>query len=244
MYRGRIRIGKRRRPGRSGETVCRAVPAGSRSRRLAGERRRIVRRHDFRRSVGGNLEYRRLGVHQRSGRSVVFVDVADEAKPPLVQGANEALVAAAVAERAPCRADAGVERRLRDDAALPDDVEQLVFADDPVAIANEVNEQIEHLRLDVDVCPGEPQLLPREVDLKIAEAEAQSGPHHARIDCRSSPGGDLSNSWRLLARLNYTIRNESPRDRPTKPPAGAAPKGAAQGRSTIRVDMRRLSYWR
>ena len=118
------------------------------------------------------------------------------------------------------------------DAALPDRVEQLALADDPVAIADEVNEQIEHLRLDVDIRPGEPQLLPREVDLEIAEAEAQSSPHHAQTESRSSPGGDLSNSWRLSARLNYTIRTESPRDRPIKPPPRALPpRGAAQGRS-------------
>src|SRR5262245_4137690 len=178
MDRCRIRCacGKRRRRWLSGETVCKAVLARSRSRRLAEERRRFVGWYDFYRAVRGTLRCGRLGTCQSGRRRVVLVDLADEAKPPLVQSADEALVAAAIAERAPCRADAGVERRLRDDAALPDDVEQLVFADDPVAIANEVNEQIEHLRLDVDIRPGEPQLLPREVDLEIAEAEAQRSP--------------------------------------------------------------------
>jgi len=64
------------------------------------------------------------------------LDVADETKSALVQRANEALVVATVAERAPCRADAGAERRLRDDAALPNRVEQLVLADDPMAVSN------------------------------------------------------------------------------------------------------------
>ena len=63
-------------------------------------------------------------------RGVVFVDFADEAKPAFMQRANQVLIVAAVAECAPCRADAGVERRLRDDAALPDRVEQFVLTDE------------------------------------------------------------------------------------------------------------------
>src|SRR5262249_21164619 len=227
MYRNLLRctVGKRRPRRRGGEPVCKAVLVRSRSRGQREQGRRFVRRYGRRRHLRGSQRYRRFSGYQGGRRRVVFVDVADEAKSALVQSANEALVAAAVAERAPCRADAGVERRLRDDAALPDDVEQLVFADDPVAIANEVNEQVEHLRLDVDIRPGKPQLLPREVDLEIGEAEAQSSPHHL-TESRSSPGGDLSNSWRLLARLNYTIRNESPRDRPINPhdPPPTAPR--------------------
>src|SRR5262249_16124696 len=84
-------------------------------------------------------------------------------QPALVQRSYEAWVAAAVAERAPCRTDAGAQRRLRDDAALPNHVDQLVLADDPIAVANEVNEQIEYLRLDMNDRPGAPQLLPRDV---------------------------------------------------------------------------------
>ena len=67
-------------------------------------------------------------------RRAVVVDVADETKPALVLRANEVLVVAAVAERTPCRVDAGAERRLRNDAALPNRVDQLVLANDPVAV--------------------------------------------------------------------------------------------------------------
>ena len=60
--------------------------------------------------------------------------------------------------------------------ALPNRVEQLVLADDSIAVANEVNKQIEHLRLDVNYRAGAPQLLPCEVDVEIGEAEIQSAP--------------------------------------------------------------------
>src|SRR5262249_26514752 len=94
---------------------------------------------------------------RRSGRRRIGVfDVADEPKATLVHRANETLVVAAVAERAPCGADAGAQRCLRHDTAPPNRIEQLVFADDPVAVTDEVTEQIEHLRLDVNGRAGTP----------------------------------------------------------------------------------------
>ena len=101
-------------------------------------------------------------------------DVADEAKPAFVQGANQVLIAATVAKRTPCGADAGVERRLRDDAAVPDRVEQFVLTDDPVTVSNEVDEQIEYLRLGMNDRARAPQLAPRDVDLEIGETEVQA----------------------------------------------------------------------
>jgi hypothetical protein len=39
-----------------------------------------------------------------------------------------------------------------------------------------VNEQIEHLRLDVDDRSGAPQFVPRDIDLEVGEAEMQGSP--------------------------------------------------------------------
>src|SRR5262245_36465919 len=118
------------------------------------ERLRFASWHDVRRVLDRT---RRSFLHDDSGRrGRVVVNVADKTKSALVQRAYEALVAAAVAERAPCRADAGAQRRLRDDAALPNHVDELVLADDPIAVANEVNEQVEYLRLDMNDRPGAP----------------------------------------------------------------------------------------
>ena len=116
------------------------------------------------------------GSDRRSQRGAILLDVADETKPALVQRAYEALVVAAVAERAPCRADAGAQRRLRDDAALPNRVEQLVLADGSMTVANEINKQVEHLRLDVNDRAGAPQLLSRHIDLEFGKAKIQGGP--------------------------------------------------------------------
>lgn len=91
-----------------------------------------------------------------------------------MQGADQRLIVAGVAQCAPRRADAGAERRLRDDAALPDRVDQLVLAHDPVAVSDEMNEQIEHLRLEVNDRAGAPQLAPSQIDLEVGEAQVQS----------------------------------------------------------------------
>ena len=147
--------------------------SGAAQSKLCRERQRFVRRHEFRRVSSPRGRFLDCN-GSRSGTFVV--DIADETKPALVQCANEALVLAAVAERSPCRADAGAERRLRDGAPVPDRVDQLVLADDPIAVPNKVNEQIEHLRLDVNNRAGAPQLVSRDVDLEIGEAEIQSGP--------------------------------------------------------------------
>jgi len=103
-------------------------------------------------------------------RSTITFDVTDETKPTPMQRANKTLTVAAVAERAPGRADAGAQRRLRDDASLPNRLEELVLAHDSIAVADEVNKEVEHLRLDVNDRAGAPHLLSCEVDVEIGEA--------------------------------------------------------------------------
>ena len=52
-----------------------------------------------------------------------------------MQRADQSLIVAVVAEGAPRRTDSGAERRLGDDAPVPDRLDQLVLAHDPVAVA-------------------------------------------------------------------------------------------------------------
>ena len=124
-------------------------------------------------------------------RRAVTFDVTHETKPTLMQRANETLVVAAVAERAPGRADARAQCRLRDDASLPNRLEELVLAHDSIAVANEVNKEVEHLRLDVNDRAGAPHLLSCEVNLEIGEAEVQSAPLVAQAKLVSLPRDDF-----------------------------------------------------
>src|SRR5260370_8988419 len=104
-------------------------------------------------------------------RRAVTFDITEETKPTLMQRANETLVVAAVAERAPGRADARAQCRLRDDASLPNRLEQLVLAHDSIAVADEVNKEVDHLRLDVTDRAGAPHLLSCAVHLQIRKAK-------------------------------------------------------------------------
>ena len=89
--------------------------------------------------MGGSLRQRAwTGGDGRRRRSLV--DFADEAKSALMQRADQSLIVAVVAQSAPRRTDLGAERRLRDGAAVPNRLDQLVLAHDPVAVLNEVNE--------------------------------------------------------------------------------------------------------
>ena len=42
-----------------------------------------------------------------------------------------------------------VKRRIRHDPAAPDRGDEIVLADDAVAVLHQVNQQVEHLRLDM-----------------------------------------------------------------------------------------------
>ena len=56
-------------------------------------------------------------------------------------GADQPLLFAAVVERAPRRVDAAGQRRFRDDAAVPDRVEQIVPRHHALAVADQIDER-------------------------------------------------------------------------------------------------------
>ena len=64
----------------------------------------------------------------------------DKPEATLIQRSDEFLFGPAIAYGPPGGADAGAQGRLRNGAAFPHGFDQLVLGDDPVVIANEVNE--------------------------------------------------------------------------------------------------------
>ena len=93
-----------------------------------------------------------------------------------MQGANELLVITSVADRPSGGGDPAADRCFRDSAALPQHVDQFASPYRPVAMTNQVDEQVENLRLDVNACAAAPQLPPGVVKFKVGEAEAQFHP--------------------------------------------------------------------
>jgi len=103
----------------------------------------------------------------------------DKPETALIQRSYKCLFGSAIAHGPPGRADAGAQGRLRNGAALPHGFDQFVLGDDPVVIANEVNEQIENLRLDGHELISSPQLAPRDIDFVSGKMKIQSIPRMA-----------------------------------------------------------------
>jgi len=92
------------------------------------------------------------------------------------EGADQGLRRAAVADRAPRRSDPAVECRIGDDPPAPHRRQQIVFADDALAVLQQVDEEVEDLRLHSDLLAAAAQLAMRGVEHMVAEQKPQSGP--------------------------------------------------------------------
>ena len=99
--------------------------------------------------------------------------LGDEAEAAARKGLDHRLVAAAVADGAAQGVDAGVQGRVRDRAAVPDRLDQLVLADDAVAMLDQVGEQAEHLRFQRLLFALARQFQPFRVEGIVAEADHQ-----------------------------------------------------------------------
>ena len=109
---------------------------------------------------------RRCRRRRGGGLRLCSLDVADKAEAALVDGLDQALRLAVIADRLPRRLHPARQRRFRDDAPAPDGLENIVAADDAVAILDEMHKQRENLRLDGQHGPAAPQLLRGGVDLE------------------------------------------------------------------------------
>ena len=82
--------------------------------------------------------------------SAVSVTSPTKRTPLRADGADQPLRLAAVVDGAPCRIDPAGQRRFGDDAAVPDRIEQVVAGHHAVAVRDQIEQQVEHLRFDGD----------------------------------------------------------------------------------------------
>ena len=101
----------------------------------------------------------------------VPVDGADETNPLARNGADQPLILAVVADRVSGGVDAAVERRVRDDPSAPHQCNEIVPADDVIAVFQQVNEQVEYLRLHRDQLAAAAQFAKIGVENVIIEVE-------------------------------------------------------------------------
>jgi hypothetical protein len=89
---------------------------------------------------GAEAKGERVGISMRSrnGMSPIFVDRANEAEAFPRQCLDQLLLFACVADRGPGRVEAGRQCGIRDNAAVPDRVDDVVFADHALPVADQV----------------------------------------------------------------------------------------------------------
>ena len=87
-----------------------------------------------------------------------------------MQRPNKSLVGPVVTKRTPGAIDAAGERGLGDDPAIPDRLDQFILADNAIMVTHQVNDEIEHLRLDMNRLAKPAQLLLAEVDFELGKA--------------------------------------------------------------------------
>jgi hypothetical protein len=83
---------------------------------------------------------------------------------------DHSLLLTVVADRSPRLFESARQRRLTDEAIAPHGVEQFGLGDEPVAVGDQVNEHVEHLRLDVDDLAAAPEHELVEVQLAVLES--------------------------------------------------------------------------
>ena len=105
----------------------------------------------------------------------------DEPKAFADHSANEAFLATVV-ESVASSIHAAAQGRIRNDASLPDRLNQIVFADDSVAILNKVCQQVEDLRFDRKRFTAATEFAATAVKHKILEKIQQ--PSRSRSQCK------------------------------------------------------------
>ena len=134
----------------------------------------LERQYRERGLIGREPRIRRLVRARSLVRS--FGDLADETDALAVEGADETLRCAVVAQGPARRVDPGGQRGFRDDPPVPDGFEQIVLDDDTSAVADEKYQEIEDFRLNLDPLRAAPQLTTLDIEAVVAERQKHATP--------------------------------------------------------------------
>jgi hypothetical protein len=124
---------------------------------------------------------RQRGDLRRRGAVGADANGADETDAPARGGADQPLRFAAVADRLARGVDAAREGRIRHDSPAPDRRDEIVLADQAVAVLHQVGQQIEHLRLKRDLLAAAMELAPAGVEDMIGEEKLHLHPFASRL---------------------------------------------------------------
>ena len=102
-----------------------------------------------------------------------FHHLSDKTDSLAWQCFDQALLLAGIADCIPGGVQAGRQRSVRDNASVPNDTDEVVFADDALPISNQIIEQVKNLRCHRYCFPAPMQFAPLRVKCVILEAIAQ-----------------------------------------------------------------------
>ena len=135
----------------------------------------------------------------------LLFNVGDEAEPALMEGADKCLIVSVIAERLARSVDPTRERRLRDDPSVPNGIKDLVLADNPLSIAEQEQEEVKDLRLNMHGRSRPTQFLAQNVQLAIFEKIQHQGNPSVSIHRRFRIAEAFSPSSGLLGAKHLKV---------------------------------------
>ena len=145
------------------------------------ERRGAGNRHRNCRGIGpiwisGTLKlFTRIGCGRRVCGPLHFLHRSNETEALALQGFDETLFFAGIANHTPSDVQPRRQCRIGHDTAVPDGLDEVVLADDPFPVADQVIEQVEHLRRDGDHVRPAVKLAKVGVECVLLEEIPQAG---------------------------------------------------------------------
>ncbi len=136
------------------------------------------RQHRNGRLVGKSKRWRiacRSTDRHDADRVLDIPDLTDKAHALARDGADQALLAAAVAERLARRIDMTCEGGFGDDPTTPNRLQQIVLADHALAVPDQVQQQVEDLRRQRNFFRSPHQFPQVGIEYKILERECHAG---------------------------------------------------------------------
>ena len=98
---------------------------------------------------------------------------------------NKNLPGAVVTQRAARRTQARTECGFRDNSSLPHGIDEVILADNSIAVSNQIDEQVENLGFNRDDFVRTSQFIACNIDFEVREAEIQfSCPFFCAVPCR------------------------------------------------------------
>jgi hypothetical protein len=109
----------------------------------------------------------------------LFDCFADKAKAALVERADQGLFVPGVSDCSPRSIDPAAQGGFGDDPPIPNGIEDLVLADDAVAVLEEESQKVEDLWLDMHHCSAMTKFMPTKIQFVASESKH----HHFERAC-------------------------------------------------------------